>query len=202
MGFEIAEQLGWELPDNVVVPMAGGSLIRKIAKAFCELAELGLVEPKPVKFFGAQATGCSPISDAIKNGKDQFDPQKPHTIARSLAIGNPADGNFAAAMIRESGGWAEDISDTEIVGSIELLAQAEGIFAETAGGVTLGVTQKLIAQGRIQPDETTVLCVTGNGLKTTDALAGRFELEEPIAPKLADFERVIAGTLHAVAAGR
>jgi threonine synthase len=202
MGFEIAEQLGWELPDNVVVPMAGGSLIRKIAKAFRELAELGLVEPKPVKFFGAQATGCSPISDAIKNGKDQFDPQKPHTIARSLAIGNPADGNFAAAMIRESGGWAEDISDPEIVESIELLAEAEGIFAETAGGVTLGVTQKLIAQGRIQPHETTVLCITGNGLKTTDALAGRFELEEPIAPKLADFERVIAGTLHAVAAGR
>jgi threonine synthase len=182
--------------------MAGGSLIRKIAKAFRELAELGLVEPKPVKFFGAQATGCSPISDAIKNGKDQFDPQKPHTIARSLAIGNPADGNFAAAMIRESGGWAEDISDPEIVESIELLAEAEGIFAETAGGVTLGVTQKLIAQGRIQPHETTVLCITGNGLKTTDALAGRFELEEPIAPKLADFERVIAGTLHAVAAGR
>jgi threonine synthase len=105
-------------------------------------------------------------------------------------------------MIRESGGWAEDISDPEIVESIELLAEAEGIFAETAGGVTLGVTQKLIAQGRIQPHETTVLCITGNGLKTTDALAGRFELEEPIAPKLADFERVIAGTLHAVAAGR
>jgi threonine synthase len=202
MGFEIAEQLGWELPDNVVVPMAGGSLIRKIAKAFRELAELGLVEPRPVKFFGAQATGCSPIADAVKNGKDQFDPQKPHTIARSLAIGNPADGNFAAAMIRESGGWAEDISDPEIVESIELLAEAEGIFAETAGGVTLGVTRKLIAQGRIQPNETTVLCITGNGLKTTDALAGRFELEEPIAPKLADFERVIAGTLHAVAAGR
>jgi threonine synthase len=202
MGFEIAEQLGWHLPDSVVVPMAGGSLIRKIAKAFRELVELGLVEPKPVKFLGAQATGCSPISDAVKNGKDQFDPQKPHTIARSLAIGNPADGNFAAAMIRESGGWAEDISDPEIVESIELLAEAEGIFAETAGGVTLGVTQKLIAQGRIQPNETTVLCITGNGLKTTDALAGRFELEEPIAPKLADFERAIAGTLHAVAAGR
>jgi threonine synthase len=202
MGFEIAEQLGWHLPDNVVAPMAGGSLIRKIAKAFRELVELGLVEPKPVKFFGAQATGCSPIADAVKNGKDQFDPQKPHTIARSLAIGNPADGNFAAAMIRESGGWAEDISDPEIVESIELLAEAEGIFAETAGGVTLGVTRKLIAQGRIQPNEITVLCITGNGLKTTDALAGRFELEEPIAPKLADFERVIAGTLHAVAAGR
>ncbi len=199
MGFEIAEQLGWELPDNVVVPMAGGSLIRKIAKAFHELIELGLVDAKPVKFFGAQATGCSPISDAVKNAKEQFDPQKPQTIARSLAIGNPADGNFAAEMIRKSGGWAEDISDREIVESIELLAETEGIFAETAGGVTTGVTHKLIAQGRIKPNERTVVCITGNGLKTTDALAGRFELEEPIAPKLADFQRVIAGALHATA---
>jgi threonine synthase len=204
VGFEIAEQLGWRLPDNVVVPMAGGALITKIAKAFRELAEIGFVEPKQVKFFGAQATGCSPISDAVKNNKAEFDPQKPNTIARSLAIGNPADGNFAAAAIRASGGWAEDVSDAEIVAAIELLAETEGIFAETAGGVTLGVTQKLIAQGRIAVGETTVVCITGNGLKTTDALAGRFEMEEPIPPRLADFERAMAAasTASAVAGGR
>ncbi|HET9399415.1 MAG TPA: threonine synthase [Candidatus Acidoferrales bacterium] len=202
VGFEIAEQLGWRLPDNVVVPMAGGSLIRKIAKAFRELALLGIVEPKPVKFFGAQATGCSPISDAVKNGKENFDPQKPQTIARSLAIGNPADGNAAAAAIRASGGWAEDVSDAEIVEAIELLAGAEGVFAETAGGVTLGVAKKLLEQGRIRRDETTVVCITGNGLKTTDALASRYELAEPIAPRLADFERVLSSTLELAAAAR
>jgi threonine synthase len=201
VGFEIAEQLGWRLPDNVVVPMAGGALITKIAKAFREFVELGFVEPKQVKFFGAQATGCSPISDAVKNNKAEFDPQKPNTIARSLAIGNPADGNFAAAAIRASGGWADDVSDVEIVEAIELLAETEGIFAETAGGVTLGVTQKLIAQGRIAAGETTVVCITGNGLKTTDALAGRFEMEEPIPPRLADFERAMAAASTATAAG-
>jgi threonine synthase len=200
VGFEIAEQLGWRLPDNVVVPMAGGSLISKIAKAFRELVELGFVEPRQVKFFGAQATGCSPISDAVKNNKEQFDPQKPNTIARSLAIGNPADGNFAASAIRASGGWAEDVSDAEIVDAIELLAETEGIFAETAGGVTLGVTQKLVAQGRIGAGETTVICITGNGLKTTDALAGRFTMAEPIAPRLEDFERAMGAAQTATAA--
>src|SRR5579863_2963782 len=203
VGFEIAEQLGWRLPDNVVVPMAGGALIGKIIKAFRELTELGLVEGKAVKFFGAQATGCSPISDAVKNGKAEFDPQKPNTIARSLAIGNPADGNYASAAILASGGWAEDVSDAEIVEAIELLAQTEGIFGETAGGVTLGVTQKIIQQGRIAAGETTVICNTGNGLKTTDALAGRFELNEPIPPRLADFENAMAGAFtSATAAGK
>jgi len=203
VGFEIAEQLGWRLPDNVVVPMAGGALIGKIIKAFRELTELGLVEAKGVKFFGAQATGCSPISDAVKNGKAEFDPQKPNTIARSLAIGNPADGNYASAAILKSGGWAEDVSDAEIVEAIELLAQSEGVFGETAGGVTVGVTRKLIEQGRITPNETTVICNTGNGLKTTDALAGRFELNEPIPPRLADFENAMAGAFtSATAAGK
>jgi threonine synthase len=200
VGFEIAEQLGWRLPDNVVVPMAGGALIGKIIKAFREFVDLGLVAPNPVKFFGAQATGCSPISDAVKNGKDQFDPQKPNTIARSLAIGNPADGNYASAAILKSGGWAEDVSDPEIVAAIQLLAETEGIFGETAGGVTLGVTQKLIAQGRIAPAECTVICNTGNGLKTTDALAGRFELSEPIPPRLADFERAMGDAFSAATA--
>jgi threonine synthase len=190
-GYEIAEQLGWELPDNVVVPMAGGSLIGKIAKAFCELAHLGWVEPKQVKFFGAQATGCSPIADAVKRQLPRFTPQKPNTIARSLAIGNPADGPFALRLIRESGGWSEDISDPEIIDSIKLLAETEGIFAETAGGVTAGVAAKLIQQGRIAKDETTVVCVTGNGLKTTDAIAADFPATEVIEPKLDAFEALL-----------
>jgi len=190
-GYEIAEQLGWELPDNVVVPMAGGSLIGKIAKAFCELAHLGWVEPRRVKFFGAQATGCSPIADSVKRGLSRFEPQKPNTIARSLAIGNPADGPFALRLIRESGGWAEDITDPEIIDSIKLLAESEGIFAETAGGVTTGVTAKLIDQGRISRDETTVVCITGNGLKTTDAIAADFPASEAIAPRLDAFEALL-----------
>jgi threonine synthase len=190
-GYEIAEQLGWRLPDNVVVPMAGGSLITKIAKAFRELVALGWVEPRPVRFFGAQATGCSPISDAIKRNLSRFEPQKPKTIARSLAIGNPADGGYAIKQIRESGGWAEDVSDPEIVAAIKLLAETEGIFAETAGGVTAGVTKKLIDQGRIAADETTVVCITGNGLKTTDAIIGEYPLGEAIAPKMEAFEALM-----------
>jgi threonine synthase len=191
VGYEIAEQLGWRLPDNVVVPMAGGSLITKIYKAFKELIELGLVESKNVKFFGAQATGCSPISTAVKNQSEEIQPQKPSTIARSLAIGNPADGFYAARTIVASGGWAEDSSDPEIVDAITLLAETEGIFTETAGGVTVSAARKLFAQGRIRPEETTVLCITGNGLKTTDALAGRFKASEPIPPKLAAFEEFL-----------
>jgi threonine synthase len=190
-GFEIAEQLGWRLPDNVVVPMAGGSLIGKIAKAFRELVTLGWVADKPVKFFGAQATGCSPISDGVKRNLARFEPQKPQTIARSLAIGNPADGPYAMKLIRESGGWAEDISDPEIIAAIQQLAETEGIFAETAGGVTAGVTEKLLAQGRIERHETTVVCITGNGLKTTDALVAEYPLSEPIPPRLEAFEALL-----------
>jgi len=200
-GYEIAEQLGWKLPDNVVVPMAGGSLITKIAKAFKELVTLGWVEDKPVKFFGAQATGCSPISDGVKRNLARFEPQKPNTIARSLAIGNPADGPFAMKLIRESGGWAEDVSDPEIVDAIKLLAETEGIFTETAGGVTAGVTKKLIAQNRIKPDETTVVCITGNGLKTTDAIAAEFPVTEAIAPRFEAFEAYLDAQLGATAAG-
>jgi threonine synthase len=195
VGFEIAEQLGWRLPDNVVVPMAGGSLITKIKKAFDELITLGLVEAKPVKFFGAQASGCSPISTAIKAGRAEIEPQKPATIARSLAIGNPADGHYAIKAITKSGGWSEDVSDPEVVESIQSLAETEGIFTETAGGVTVGCARKLYREGRIAPDETTVLCITGNGLKTTDALAGEYTAETAIAPKLAEFERYLDNTL-------
>ncbi|HJY87961.1 MAG TPA: threonine synthase [Candidatus Acidoferrales bacterium] len=198
VGFEIAEQLGWVLPDNVVVPMAGGSLITKIHKAFEELISIGLVEPKPVKFFGAQATGCSPISTALKQGQGQIQPQKPETLARSLAIGNPADGYYAIRTIRSSGGWAEDASDTEIVSAIRTLAETEGVFAETAGGVTVATAQKLLRQGRIDPQETTVLCISGNGLKTTDALAGEFSALPSIAARLADFEAYLTEALAPV----
>jgi threonine synthase len=198
VGFEIAEQLGWRLPDNVVCPMAGGSLIIKIKKAFDELIKLGLVEEKPVKFFGAQATGCSPISTAVKTGSAEIDPQKPATIARSLAIGNPADGHYAIKTIKQSGGWSEDVSDPEVIDSIRLLAETEGIFTETAGGVTVGTAGKLYRQDRILPEETTVLCITGNGLKTTDALTGVYEEERSIAPKLAEFERYLRETLDTV----
>ena len=187
VGFEIAEQLGWRLPDNVVVPMAGGSLITKIRKAFKELVTLGLVADKPVKFFGAQATGCSPISTALKTGADGIEPQRPNTIARSLAIGNPADGPYAIRTIRDSGGWAEDVSDVEIVSAIQELAETEGVFTETAGGVTTAVTARLYAHGRIHPDELTVSCITGNGLKTTDVLQGAYAQEPAVRPRMADF---------------
>ncbi len=201
VGFEIAEQLGWRLPDNVIVPMAGGSLITKIQKAFHELVALGLVAEKPVKFFGAQATGCSPISMAVKNGEDQITPQKPNTICRSLAIGNPADGPYAIKTIRGSGGWTEDASDREIVAAIRCLAETEGIFTETAGGVTLASTQKLFQQGRLLPDELTVLCITGNGLKTTEALAGEFSASPAIEPRLAAFEAGLAKAATAAHGG-
>jgi threonine synthase len=188
VGYEIAEKLGWRLPDNVIVPMAGGSLIRKIRKAFQELIYLGLVEEKHVRFFGAQATGCSPISQAVKLGNDFIEPQRPNTIARSLAIGNPADGPAASQMIRATGGWAEDVSDVELVSGMQELAETEGIFTETAGGVTTAVTARLYAHGRISPDELTVACITGNGLKTTDALAGHYREERAVRPRLADFD--------------
>lgn len=200
-GYEIAEQLGWRLPDNVVCPMAGGSLIIKIKKAFDELIQLGLVEPKPVKFFGAQATGCSPISTAVKLGNSEIDPQKPATIARSLAIGNPADGYYAIKTITQSGGWSEDVSDPEIVNCIQLLAETEGIFTETAGGVTVGCARKLYKQDRILPHETTVLCITGNGLKTTDVLADQYEAEQPIPAKLAEFEKLLGNVEMPAAIG-
>jgi threonine synthase len=195
VGYEIAEQLGWKLPDNVVCPMAGGSLIGKIKKAFDELVLFGLVEPKAVKFFGAQATGCSPISTAVKAGNKEIEPQKPATIARSLAIGNPADGHYAIKLINQTGGWSEDVSDPQVVEGIQLLAETEGVFTETAGGVTVSCARKLYESGRIREDETTVLCITGNGLKTTDVLQGKYEEETAIAPKLAEFNKYLEQAL-------
>src|ERR1700731_320512 len=199
VGFEIAEQLGWRLPDNIVVPMAGGSLITKIKKAFDELIKLGLGEAKQVKFFGAQASGCSPISTAVKTGNADIEPQKPATLARSLAIGNPADGHYAIKAITESGGWAEDVSDPEMIDAIQLLAGTEGVFTETAGGVTVGSAGKLYRQDRILPNETTVVCITGNGLKTIDAVSQEYALAPAIAPRLTEFESFINDRLAAVA---
>jgi threonine synthase len=188
VGYELAEQLGWRLPQNVVVPMAGGSLITKIRKAFGELQNLGWVERAPAKFFGAQASGCSPITAAAKAGTTEITPQKPHTIAKSLAIGNPADGIYAVKTLLESGGAGEDVSDEEIVQGIRLLAETQGIFTETAGGVTVAVARKLIRQGRLNPDECTVLVITGNGLKTPGAVRTGLEETTAIRPKLEEFE--------------
>jgi threonine synthase len=188
VGYEVVEQLGWRLPQNIVAPMAGGSLITKIRKAFDELQKLGWVKPARVKFFGAQATGCSPITTAAKRGTTEIEPQKPRTIARSLAIGNPADGFYAVKLLLESGGAGEDVSDDEIVEGIRLLAETEGVFAETAGGVTVAVARKLIEQGRLNPQESIVLAITGNGLKTLGAVSASLEEAAAIRPKLADFE--------------
>ena len=199
-GYEVAEQLGWRLPQNIVVPMAGGSLITKIQKAFDELQKLGWAEPTRTKFFGAQATGCSPITTAAKAGAHEIEPQKPNTIARSLAIGNPADGPYAVRTILGSGGAGEDVSDAEIVEGMRLLAETEGIFTETAGGVTVAAARKLIAQGRLNPNESIVLAITGNGLKTAGVLSGRLEASVTIRPKLLDFEENFLKLAHAASA--
>jgi threonine synthase len=193
-GFEVAEQLGWRTPRHVVCPMAGGSLIGKIHKAFGELHRIGLLADKPeCKFHGAQPTGCNPISAAVKNGWESHRPvRKPNTIAKSLAIGDPADGYFAAKLIRDTGGWAEDVSDAEISEAMLLLSRTEGIFAETAGGVTVAVARKLIEQGRIPRDEEIVLCITGNGLKTQDAVADGVEKVTVIAPSLDEFSGLLS----------
>lgn len=191
-GFEIIEQLGWKAPDNIVVPCASGSLLTKIWKSFKEFQEIGIIKDLRTKVFGAQATGCSPISTAIKQDTDIIKPVKPNTIAKSLAIGNPADGYYATKAVKESGGYGEDVSDEEIVEAIKLLAKTEGIFSETAGGVTVAVTKKLIESGKIGQDELTVICITGNGLKTQEALNGKTISPRYIKPNLASFEEVLS----------
>jgi threonine synthase len=193
MGFEIAEDLGWRAPDQVVAPMAGGSLIGKLLKAFKELETLGLIEgPVRTRMFGAQASGCNPISNTVKTDAFKVKPiRHPNTIAKSLAIGDPADGYFASQLIRDTGGWSEDVDDEAIVAAMRLLAETEGIWAETAGGVTLAVAQKLIEQGRIDRDRALVLCITGNGLKTQEALIDRIARPTVIKPSLEAFEALI-----------
>jgi threonine synthase len=191
MGFEIAEQLGWQAPQHTVIPMASGSLLTKIHKSYQEFAKLGLIAESRWKIHGAQATGCSPISVAQKAGLDFFKPVKPDTIAKSLAIGTPADGFYALRVMKETGGHAEDISDDEVREGIRLLAEYEGIFAETAGGVTVGVAKKLIAQGKIPADDSAVLCITGNGLKTIDAIEKHVGAPREIRPSLREFEALL-----------
>lgn len=185
--FEIAEQLGWRSPDHIVIPVAGCSLLTKIWKGFKELESLGWIQDKATRLYAAQASGCAPVSNAIKNGWDTIKPVKPNTVAKSLAIGNPADGYFGLKAIRESGGYAEDVSDAEILEGMLLLARTEGIFAETAGGVVVAVTRKLVRQGRIGRDHLTVLAITGNGLKTQETLVGKTRKPLRIRPSLEAF---------------
>jgi threonine synthase len=192
LAFEVAEQLGWQVPDHVVVPIASGSQLVKIHKGFGELAAVGLLEdrePPAVRVSGAQAAGCSPVATAFAAGADQIRPVHPDTIAKSLAIGNPADGWYALETVRSTGGAIGSVTDEEILEGIELLARTEGIFAETAGGVTIATLCKLAASGVVRADESVVAYVTGNGLKTVEALQGRLDLGETIAPSLSAFEQ-------------
>lgn len=187
LGYEIAEQLGWRLPDQIVIPVASGSQLTKVDKAFQELIALGLVEDKPYKIFGAQAEGCSPVSAAYKTGTDAIRPVKPDTIAKSLAIGNPADGIYVLDICRRTGGAVEDVNDEEVREGILLLARTEGIFTETAGGTTVGVLKKLAETGQLDLDAETVVINTGMGLKTLDAVADSVGAAATIAPTYAAF---------------
>ena len=202
MGFEIAEQLGWRAPRHTVVPMASGSLLTKITKSYQEAIKVGLIEEQPFTVHGAQASGCNPISAAFKAGTDLIRPQpKPQTIAKSLAIGTPADGYYAVNAIKASGGGSEDATDEEIVEGIRLLAETEGIFAETAGGVTVACAKKLIASGKIPANESVVICITGHGLKTAEAVAPHLPAPRLINPSLREFDALVANdtAVHAAA---
>jgi threonine synthase len=192
LGYEVAEQLGWRLPGQVVVPVASGAQLTKVDKGFREFGELGLVEPTPYRVFGAQATGCSPVSAAFKGGHDVVVPVKPDTIARSLAIGAPADGPYVLDAVRRTGGAVEDVSDEEIVEGIRLLARTEGIFAETAGGVTVATAKKLIENGKLDPDADTVLMITGDGLKTLNAVEDKVGPRATVPPSVAAVREALA----------
>ncbi|HLY66244.1 MAG TPA: threonine synthase, partial [Chloroflexota bacterium] len=192
LAFEVAEQLGWRAPDHVVVPVASGSMFSKIWKGFQELATVGLIDGGLPRMTVTQAAGCSPIATAYFNRTFNVKPVIPDTIAKSLAIGNPADGYYDLKIIEESGGTAEVASDQEIVAGIKLLAQTEGIFAETAGGVTIACLKKLLASGQIGPDELTVAYITGNGLKTQEAVAEHLSPSLRVGPTLTSFEEALA----------
>ncbi len=192
VGHEIVEQFGWKAPKHIVVPCAGGSLITKVWKGIKEFWELGFIDRLDTKIYAAQAEGCAPIVNAIKENSNIIKPVKPHTIVKSLAIGNPADGIYDVATVRESGGWAESVSDEEVVEAIRLLASTEGIFTETAGGVTLGVAKKLIEQGIIPKDESIVICITGNGLKTQEVVLDKLGGIVKIKPNLSSFEEKLS----------
>lgn len=190
-GFEIAEQMGWKLPRHTVVPVAGGTILPKVWKAYQEFITLGLVEDNKPAMYAAQAAGCNPVVQAIEQGLDLFKPQKPRTIAKSIAIGNPADGYYVIKVVRESGGHGASSSDGEIIDAIKLLARTEGIFTEPAGGTTLACAIKLIQSGRIPRDESICVCITGNGLKTVEVMAGQFAATPEINAKMTEFEQLV-----------
>ncbi|MBO0347667.1 threonine synthase [Phormidium pseudopriestleyi FRX01] len=191
LAYEVAEQLGWQLPDRIVAPLASGSLFTKIYKGFQEFIQVGLVDEKAVRFTGAQAEGCSPIAAAFREGRDFIKPVKPNTVAKSIAIGNPADGIYALEVAHKTNGNIESVSDAEIIEGMKLLAETEGIFTETAGGTTIAVLKKSLEAGKIDPDETTVVYITGNGLKTQEAVHGYIGEPLTIEPKLDSFERAL-----------
>lgn len=191
LAFEIAEQLGWRLPSAVIAPMAGGSLVTKLRKGFEEFRQAGLVSGTAPRIFGAQAAGCAPIVRLVRENADEIVPVIPHTIARSIAIGNPADGRFAKRAIVESGGWAAAVSDEEIIAGIRLLAEETGIFTETAGGVTVAAALALAGEGKLRSNDEVVLCITGNGLKTTDAVAPVLPAAPVIAPRVAEVRALL-----------
>jgi threonine synthase len=192
LGFEVAEQLGWRLPDHVVVPIASGALMTKVHRAFRELAEIGAVEERPYRISGAQPEGCSPVAQAFAAGTDEVRPVKPSTIARSLAIGNPADGRYAIGTARATRGEIEACTEGQVIDGIRLLAETEGVFTETAGGVTVAVLKRLVERGAIRPGEETVALITGNGYKTVEALEGTLEASYHVRPDLDEFLAAIA----------
>ena len=191
LAYEIAEQLGWRLPTAVVAPMAGGSLVTKLRKGFAEFLDAGLVHGAAPRLYGAQGSGCAPIVRLVERGGETIEPEIPRTIARSLAIGNPADGVFAARAMRESGGWGAHVSDAEIVEGIRILAEDTGIFAETAGGVTVSAALALARAGKLRPDDEVALCITGHGLKTMEALNGALPESPVIAPRLREVAALV-----------
>ena len=188
--YEIAEQLGWKLPKHIVVASAGGTILPKLAKAFKELAKVGLLQDTGCKIYSAQAAGCAPIINALHKGIDMISPVKPNTIASSIAIGNPADGYYVVHAVKESGGWGESVTDEEIVAGIKLLARTEGIFTEPAGGTEVAVTRKLIQKGRIPRDESIVISITGNGYKSLEAVARSVEQPYTIKATLENFDQL------------
>lgn len=187
-GFEVAEQLGWKLPKHIVVPTAGGTILPKVARAFEELVRVGLVKDSPWKIYSAQAAGSAPVVNALHRESDLIEPVKPATIAKSIAIGNPADGYYVLKAVRKSGGWGEKVTDDEIVAGIKLLAETEGIFTEPAGGTTVAVTKKLIETGRIPRDESIVISITGNGYKTLEAVVNDVVEPSVINARLSEFD--------------
>ncbi|MCS7150920.1 MAG: threonine synthase [Endomicrobia bacterium] len=195
-GFEIVEQLGWQAPKHIVVPAASGSLLTKIYKGIKEFCELGLIKSFDTKFYVAQADGCSPIATAFKENTDIIKPVKPNTIAKSIAIGNPADGVYALDVVKKTGGFAEVATDKEIIEAIKLLADKEGIFTETAGGVTLAVAKKLIEKKIIPKDETIVICITGNGLKTKECVSDVVKRTITIKPSISAFEKLVLSQIR------